>query len=321
MKAMVRNRYGPPDVIEAADLDKPEPSEDEVLVRVHAASVNPADWYGLTGWLYLFRFPTGLFKPKSNRLGTDFAGVVEAVGSSITHVSPGDEVYGGRNGALAEYVVVKNAVVPKPAGLTFEEAAAMPTAAITALQGLRDKGGLEPGHRVLINGASGGVGTFAVQIARALGAHVTAVCSTGKVDLIRSLGADEVIDYTSEDFTRRGQRYDLVFDVAGSRSWRALKRVLEPHGKLLIVGGPKGGRILGPIRGIFGKRIGAMFSRRSATFFIARFNRPDLETLAGMVDAGQVKPVVDKTWPLVETADAFRYLGEGHARGKAVVTV
>lgn len=321
MKAMVRRRYGQPDVIEMTDIDKPEPADDEALVRVRAASVNRADWYELTGWLYLFRFSSGLTRPKNIRLGTDFAGVVEAVGADITHVSPGDEVFGGRSGALAEYIVVKNAVVPMPAGATFEEAAAIGVAGLTALQGLRDKGGLQPGHRVLINGATGGVGTFAVQVAKALGAEVTAVCSAGKVDLVRSLGADEVIDYTKEDFTRRGKRYDLIFDVAGGRSWRALKRALQPDGTLLIVGGPKGGRILGALRGILGRRIGAVFSRRSATFFLARFNRPDLETLAKMVEKGEVKPVVDRVYGFADTAEAFRYVGEGHARGKAVVTV
>lgn len=320
MKAMVRTRYGQPDVIELAEVAQPEPSADEVLVRPQAWSVNPADWYSLTGWMYLFRLPSGLFKPKDPRIGTDFAGVVEAVGADVSHVSPGDEVYGGRTGALAQYFVVKNAVVPKPPSLSFAEAAAMPTAAITALQGLRDKGGVGPGTRVLINGASGGVGTFAIQIAKALGAEVTAVCSTGKVDLARSLGADAVIDYTTDDFTRGGQRFEVIFDIAGTRSWRALRRVLEPDGRLVIVGGPKGGRILGPARSIFGKRIGAIFSRRSATFFVAQFNRPDLETLTGMVESGQVRPVIDRTFHWTETAEAFRYLGEGHAAGKVVLT-
>ena len=321
MNAIVRRRYGPPDVIEVADVDKPEPSDDEVLVRVRAASVNPADWYGLTGWLYLFRFPTGLFKPKDPRLGTDFAGVVEAVGSAVTHVSPGDEVYGGRTGALAEYICVKNAVTRKPANLSFEEAAAVPVAAITALQGLRDHGGVGAGTRVLINGASGGVGTFAVQIAKALGAHVTAVCSTGKVDLVRDLGADLVIDYTGEDFSRRGERYEVILDIAGSRRWGALARVLERDGRVVIVGARKGGRLIGPLRRIVALRLRSIFSPRKAGFFIAKLTRDDLEVLRDMIEAGKVRPVVDETWPLAETAEAFGYLGEGHARGKAVVTI
>lgn len=321
MKAAVRRRYGSPEQIEIVDEEKPAPADDEVLVRVHAASVNPADWYALTGWVVLLRLPTGQFKPKSHRLGTDFAGVVEAVGSEVTHVSPGDRVYGGRTGALAEHIVVKNAVVAIPASVTFEQAAAMPTAAITALQGLRDKGEVAPGHRVLINGASGGVGTFAIQIAKALGAHATAVCSTGKMELARTLGADEVVDYRTEDFTRSGERYDLVLDIAGNRSWRALSRVLTRRGRVVIVGAPRGGRLVGPLRRIIGKRLAGMLSRRSAVFFIAKFNRPDLETLAEMAAAGQVTPVIDATYPLAETARAFRHLGDGHAAGKVVVTL
>ena len=321
MKAIVRPRYGQPDVLEMVDLERPEPADDEVLVRVRAASVNPADWYEMTGWLYLFRFSTGLLGPKNPRLGTDFAGVVEAVGKDKTEFHPGDRVFGARTGALAEYVCVKNAVVHMPAGATFEEAAAVPIAGVTALQGLRDHGQVRPGHRVLVNGGSGGVGTFAVQIAKALGAEVTAVCSAGKVELVRSLGAHHVIDYTAEDFTRSGERFDVVLDIAGSRSWWALRRVLKPQGRVVIVGAPKGGRIIGALGKILGKRIGAMFGRSSGVFFIAKFSRPDLETLAGMLESGQVTPVIDRTYPFAETAAAFRYLGEGHARGKVVVTI
>jgi NADPH:quinone reductase-like Zn-dependent oxidoreductase len=321
MKAIIRRRYGPPDVLELVDLERPDPADDEVLVRVRAASVNPADWYTMTGWLYLFRAKGGLFKPKDPRLGTDFAGVVEAVGANVTHVQPGDEVFGGRSGALAEYVVVKNAVTGKPSNLTFEQAAALPVAAITALQGLRDHGQVGPGHKVLINGASGGVGTFAVQVAKALGAHVTAVCSTGKVDLVRGLGAGEVIDYTREDFSRSGARYDVILDIAGSRRWSALARVLAPRGIVVVVGAGKGNRLLGPLSHIVRIKVRAMFSRRKAVFFIARLTRDDLEVLRDMIEAGQVTPVVERTYPLVDAADAFRHLGEGHARGKVVVTL
>ena len=219
MRAIIRNRYGSPDVLELQEVDMPNLADDCALVRVHAASINPADWYGMTGRPYVARAMVGLRKPKSNRLGVDFAGTVEAVGKDVTHVRPGDEVFGGRSGALAEYVCVRDAIVPKPVNLTFDEAGAVGVAATTALQGLRDRGQLRPGESVLINGASGGVGTFAVQIAKALGAEVTGVCSTRNVELVRSLGADHVVDYTREDFTLSDRRHDLILDIAGSRSW------------------------------------------------------------------------------------------------------
>jgi NADPH:quinone reductase-like Zn-dependent oxidoreductase len=265
----------------------------------------------------------GLVKPKEARVGVDFAGTVEAVGRDVTQFRPGDEVFGGRTGAFAEYVVVREerAVVLKPAGVTFEEAAAMPVAAITALQGLRDKGGLQPGQRVLVNGASGGVGTFAVQIAKALGAEVTGVCSTRNVDLVRSLGADHVVDYTRDDFTRSDRRYDLLLDVAGGRSWSECRRVLEPKATLVIVGAPKGNRLLGPLSHVVRLRLAAVRSSRKVVFFIAQFNKADMETLRELLETGQVKPVVDRRYELSEIADALRYLGEGHARGKVVVTV
>ena len=227
MKAIVVSRYGSPDVLALEEVEKPDVADDLALVRVRAASINPADWYGVAGPL-IVRPSTGLLKPRTDRTGIDFAGTVEAVGKDVTHIRPGDEVFGARNGALAEYVTVRDAVVPKPANVSFEEAAAVPVAAITALQGLRDKGRLEAGQKVLINGASGGVGTFAVQIAKALGADVTGVCSTRNVELVRSLGADHVIDYTQEDFTRGVRRYDLLLDIAGSKSWSACRRVLTP---------------------------------------------------------------------------------------------
>ena len=321
MKAIVYNTYGSPDVLELQEVEKPDLADDSVLVRVRAASVNPADWYGLTGRPFVARAQVGLRRPKSNRLGIDFAGTVEAVGKDVTHVRPGDEVFGGRSGALAEYVCVRDAVVPKPANLTFEQAAAVPVAAITALQGLRDKGQLQPGQKVLINGASGGVGTFAVQIAKALGAEVTGVCSTRNVDLVRSLGADHVIDYTQEDFTRSDRRYDLMLDVAGSRSWSECRRVLNPQATLVIVGAPKGGRLLGPLSRIVKLRLAAVGNSQKVVFFIAKLNRADLAVLQELLEAGTLTPVVDRRYELSGIADAFRYLGEGHAQGKIVLTV
>jgi NADPH:quinone reductase-like Zn-dependent oxidoreductase len=319
MKAIVVSKYGSPDVLELEDVEKPDLADDLVLVRVRAASVNPADWYGVIGPL-IVRPSTGFLKPRSDRTGIDFAGTVEAVGKDVTHVSPGDEVFGARSGALAEYVTVRDAVVPKPANISFEEAAAVPVAAITALQGLRDKGQLEAGQKVLINGASGGVGTFAVQIAKALGAEVTGVCSTRNVELVRSLGADHVIDYTQEDFTRSDRRYDLLLDIAGSKSWSELRRVLTPEAKVVIVGAQKR-RVLGPIGHIVRLRLASLRGSQRAVFFIAKTNRADMEILRELLESGKVRPVVDRRYELADTADAFRYLGEGHARGKIVVTV
>ena len=318
MKAAVQYAY---DAVEVREIDKPVPADDEVLVRVRAASLNIADWYEMTGRPWFSRLPAGLRKPKSERLGTDFAGTVEAVGKDITHVQAGDEVFGARNGALAEYVCVKNAVVVKPANATFEEAAAVPVAAITALQGLRDKGQLEAGQNVLVHGASGGVGTFAVQIAKALGAEVTAVCSTPNVEIARSLGADRVVDYTKEDVTKSGARYDLLFDVAGTRSWSACARVLTPRATVVLVGGPRRNRLLGPLGHVVRMMVAGLLSRRRATFFIAKLNRDDLDVLRGMIEAGDVRSVVDRRYELSDVADAFRHMGEGHPRGKIVVTV
>lgn len=313
--------YGSPDVLELVDVEKPSPAEDEVLVRVRAASVNPADWYSMTG-LPIARPQSGLRRPKNGRIGVDLAGVVEAVGTAVTDFTPGDEVYGARTGAFAEFVCVKNALAPKPARLTFEQAAAIPVAALTALQGLRDKGGLEPGHRVLINGASGGVGTFAVQIAKALGAaHVTGVCSTRHADNVRSLGADRIVDYTQEDFTRLDERFDLLLDVAGTHSYRAYRRVLEPSGRLVIVGAPQGNRVVGPLAHVLKVKGAALGRSPKVTFFIAKLNRDDLLVINGMVKAGTVTPLIDRTYPLAEIAEAMAYLGEGHARGKIVVSV
>jgi NADPH:quinone reductase-like Zn-dependent oxidoreductase len=320
MKAIVCSKYGSPDVLELRDVAEPAIADDLVLVRVRAASVNPADWYGVAGPL-IVRPSTGILRPRSDRTGIDFAGTVERVGKGVTHVRPGDEVFGARSGALAEYVSVRDAVVPKPANISFEEAAAAPVAAITALQGLRDKGQLRAGQKVLINGASGGVGTFAVQIAKALGAEVTGVCSTRNVELVRSLGADHVVDYTREDFTRSERRYDLLLDVAGSRSWSELRRVLTPQATVVIVGAQKR-RILGPIGHIIRLRVASLLrGSQKAVFFIAKTNRADMEILRELLETGKVKPVVDRRYDLAHTADAFRYLGEGHAQGKIVVTL
>jgi NADPH:quinone reductase-like Zn-dependent oxidoreductase len=321
MRAVVRRKYGPPEVLSLEDVEKPELADDGVLVRVRAASVNRADWYTMTGTPYVARAQLGFFKPKSPLIGGDFAGTVEAVGKDVAELRPGDEVFGGRSGAFAEYVCARKGVAAKPANLTFEEAAAVPVAGLTALQGLRDKAQLQPGQKVLINGASGGVGTFSVQIAKALGAEVTAVCSTRNVDAVRSLGADRVVDYTREDFTRSDERYDVMFDVAGNRSWSECKRVLSPQATLVMVGGPKGNPLLGPLGRIGKTRLAALRGSQTAVFFIAKFNKPDLAFLRELIEDGKVTPLVERRYDLGETADALRYMGEGHARGKLVITV
>jgi NADPH:quinone reductase-like Zn-dependent oxidoreductase len=320
MKATVHVRYGSPEVLRLQEVERPELVDDGALVRVRAVSVNRGDWYSLTGVPWGIRPMIGLLKPRSPLIGTDFAGTVEAVGKDVIELQPGDDVFGGRSGSFAEYVGARM-VVRKPADLTFEEAAAVPVAALTALQGLRDHGQVEPGQKVLVNGASGGVGTSAVQIAKALGAEVTAVCSTRNVEQARSLGADHVIDYTKEDFTRSGRRYDVLFDNAGSRSWSACRRVLEPHATLVIVGAPKGGPVLGPLRHIGRMRLASIRGSQKAVFFIAKFNKPDLHVLRELVESGRVTPVIEKRYELSDVADAFRYMGEGHARGKIVVSM
>jgi NADPH:quinone reductase-like Zn-dependent oxidoreductase len=322
MKAIVHHKYGAPDVLEPRDVDEPALTDDGVLVRVRASSVNPAEWFAVTGRPYVARPAMGLLRPKDAVLGADFAGTVEAVGSAVTELRPGDAVFGGSSsGAFAEYVCVRKAVVPKPANLTFEQAAVVPTAAVTALQGLRDKGRIRPGQKVLVNGASGGVGTFAVQLAKVFGAEVTGVCSTSKVDLVRSLGADHVIDYTREDFTRSGQRYDLLLDVAGSRSWRECRRVLDHKATLVLIGGPKANRWLGPLGHIAGVRLASLRASQKVVFFVAKFNREDFVVLRELLEAGKVTPVIDRRYALSELPEALRYLGEGHARGKVVITV
>jgi NADPH:quinone reductase-like Zn-dependent oxidoreductase len=319
MKAVVYHSYGPPDVLKIEEVEKPAVTDDGVLVRVYASSVNIAEWYGMTG-LFLARLGSGFSKPKDTRLGADFAGVVEAVGKEVTDFKPGNEVFGGRSGAFAEYVTVRNAIALKPANITFEEAAAVPTAAITALQGLRDHGKIQPGQKVLINGASGGVGTFAVQIAKAFGAEVTAVCSTQNAEHAHRLGADHVFDYTKEDFTRSGQKYDLLFNVNGGRSWSEYKRVLKPDATFVLVGGPRT-PLIGPLSLLIKMRIGMLGASQKFAFFIAQFNREDMLVLKDLLESGKVKPFVERTYPLTQISDAMRHLGTGHARGKIVLKI
>ena len=322
MQAIVQDRFGPPDVLQPRDVDEPRAGASEVLVRVRAASVNPADWYAMTGMPWVARPTMGLRRPKASTPGLDLAGVVAAVGADVARFKPGDEVFGTGAGTLAECATAaEDALVAKPANLSFEQAAAVPVAALTALQGLRDKGRVQPGDQVLINGASGGVGTFAVQLAKALGAEVTAVCSTRNVEAARSLGADRVIDYTREDFTRTDRRYQLLLDVAGSRPWSACQRVLTPQGRLVLVGAPKGSRLLGPLGHIAKVSLASLRASQKAVFFISKSAPDDLATLRELLEADTVMPVVERTYPLREAAHALRYLGQGHARGKLVVTV
>jgi NADPH:quinone reductase-like Zn-dependent oxidoreductase len=320
MKAIVCHRFGSP---EFREIDKPDVGDEDVLVRVHAATLNAVDWYTAVGRPYVGRVSMGLRRPKSEGLGADLAGVVEAVGANVRGFKPGDEVFGRRTGGFAEYVCVPEdgLLVSKPASATFEQAAALPVAGLTALQGLRDKGRLEAGQKVLINGASGGVGTFAVQIAKWLGAEVTGVCSTANVDIARSIGADHVIDYTREDFTRGRERYDLILDIAGSRSWSECKRVLGPDATFVIIGGPKTNRVLGPLSHVVKVRLASVRSSRKVVFFVAKLNKEDLEVLGELLQAGKVTSVIDKRYELSQTAEALAYLGEGHARGKVVITV
>jgi NADPH:quinone reductase-like Zn-dependent oxidoreductase len=324
MKAITHCEYGSPDVLKVEDLEKPVPNDNQLLVRVRAASVNPLD-LTIRGPL-LLRPLFGLRKPKDTRLGVDYAGTVEAVGKNVTNFKLGDEVFGGKNGALAEYVCVlaDRAVVLKPANMTFEQAAAVPVAAITALQGLRDKGQIQSGQKVLINGASGGVGTFAVQIAKSFGAEVTGVCSTRNVDLVRSIGADRVIDYTKEDFTKTNQRYDLIFDLVGNHSFSERRRILNPNGICVMAGiGGAGwhdgfaGRLLGELNGYLRSR----FVSQKFIAYIAEFNKKDMMVLADLMQTGKMTPVIDKNYKFSETSDALRYLEQGHARGKVVITV
>jgi NADPH:quinone reductase-like Zn-dependent oxidoreductase len=323
MLAMRQRCYGAPGVLRVERVAKPVPAAGQVLIKVRASSVNPVEWYGTTGQPYVTRLMGGLGSPKDSLIGFDMAGVVEAIGPDVTSFKPGDEVFGGVNGALAQYVIgrEKGAIVHKPAELSFEEAAGIPIAAITALQGLRDSGHLTAGQKVLVNGASGGVGQYAVQIAKALGAEVTGVCSTRNVDTVRALGADHVVDYTREDFTRSDARYDVILDNVGNHSFGDLADVMNPKGTLVVVGGSKRGPFLGPIKRVAWSKIAAHFIDPKITFFIARVNKADLEWLADRAREGRLRTVVDRTYPLEQTGAALAYLGEGHARGKVVIRI
>ncbi|GAA3120535.1 NAD(P)-dependent alcohol dehydrogenase [Planomonospora alba] len=328
MKAFVLHSYGSPDALELTEIDRPVPADDEVLVRVLATSVQPYDWHLMRGEPYIARLMgggPGLRRPKIRVLGADLAGRVEAVGRDVTEFRPGDEVYGmPKQGGFAEYACVRAAeLAPKPRNLSFEQAAAVPLAACTALLGLRDDGRVRPGQSVLVNGASGGVGTFAVQLARAFGARVTAVCGTRNVELVRSLGADEVVDYTEEDFTRGGRRHDLVLDVAGGHPARAYRRVLAPGGSLVIVGGP-GGRWLQPVGRILSALVvSRLVSQRTVLTDVVRCteNRRNLMTLTGLIEDGRLVPVIDRSHPFEEIPAAVAYQERGHATGKVVITV
>ena len=320
MKAIVYTQYGSPDVLQFKEVEKPAPTDGQILVKIYAASANPLDWHLMRASPFLARLAGGLRKPKDPRLGADFAGRVEAVGPNVTQFQPGDEVFGASTGAFAEYIcVAESEVALKPTNLSFEQAAVVPVAATTALQGLRDTGQIHTGQRVLVNGASGGVGTFAVQIARAFGTEVTGVCSTRNLDMVRSIGADHAIDYMKEDFTRTGQHYDLIYDAVGNRSVSAYKRALNPGGTCVFAGFTRLPRLfehmlLGPLRSKFGdKKVGLMGT--------AQIKQKDLIYLKELVEDGKVTSVIDRRYSLRETAEAIRYLEAKHARGKVVITV
>jgi len=324
MKAIVQDKYGlPKDVLELKDIDKPAVKDDEVLVRVHAASIHVGNWVMVRGVPLIMRPMTGLFGPRHSVPGEDVAGTVEAVGKDVKRFQAGDEVFGWCQGAFAEYVCDKeDNFVNKPDKLTFEQAAAVGTSAFTALQAIRDQGKVQPGQKVLINGASGGVGPFAVQIAKALGAEVTGVCSTRNVDMVRSIGADHVIDYTQEDFTQGEQRYDFILDNVANHSMSDLRRVLTPTGAVQPNGGGhSGNRWLGPMGGVFKDLVVSLFVRQQKGIFLSLPNKENLAALKELVESGKVTPVIDKTYPLSETPEAISYMGEGHARSKIVITM
>ena len=326
MKAIVYQDFGSPDILKLQEIDRPLPGDDDVLIKVRAASVNPLDWKLMKGGPFVFRLLLGLRKTEVKRPGVDVAGEVEAVGKNVAQFKPGDQVFGTCVGAFAEYATSKSArgmkssLVIKPDNLTFEQAAAAPVAALTALQGLRDKARIQPGHKVLVNGAAGGVGTFAVQIARSFGADVTGVCSTRNLEMVRSIGANQVIDYTQQDFTQGGQRYDIVFDCVGNHSFSACRRVLNPKGILVGIGGPNDLPLSRLLAGLIGGLILSAFVSQRMIFFIARVNQQDLATVGELMATGKVTPVIDRRYPLSETREAFRYMEEGHARGKVIIT-
>jgi NADPH:quinone reductase-like Zn-dependent oxidoreductase len=312
MNAILYRRYGSAEVLDFQQVEKPEAGEDDILVQILATSVNPADWHYMTGKPYFMRLMIGLRKPKKITLGVDMAGRVEAVGKNVTKFKVGDEVFGWSSASFAEYVqVTEKAIVSKPSNVSYEQGAAVAIAALTALQGLRDKGNLQEGHNVLINGAAGGVGTFAVQIAKALGAQVTGVCSTRNVEMVRSIGSDHVIDYTKENFTNGPKRYDLILDTIGNHSLAASKRALSPSGKLVIVGGP--------VRHMIGAMLRLPFTTKRTVGFIAKLTNLDLLTMRDLLESGKVVPVIDRNYSLRDTSDALTYLSQGHAQGKVVL--
>ena len=319
MKALVRHKFGGPGVVRIEEVERPALEDDRVLVRVRASSINKYDWHELRGYPRVFRPLTrnGLFRPKTVLLGVDFSGVVEAVGKDVTGLVPGDEVFGGRNGAFAEYVSAKS-VVKKPANVSFEQAATMGIAGATALQALRDNANVQSGDRVLINGASGGVGTLAIQVAKALGGHVTAVVGSRNVEQARALGADRVIDRTQVDFTKESEQYDVIADVAGGHSWRSMKRVLKPEGRFTIIGAHGNRRMLSHIAALW---LASRFGKHKVKFFVTSQTNERLQTLADMLERGQLTPAIDKTYQLTEAEEALRTFGEGHVRGKLVLVI
>jgi len=321
VKAITYSEYGSPEVLRLEETDKPTINPDEILVRIQAAAVNPLDWHFMRGTPYFMRLMTGLARPKTQRLGVDFSGEVEAVGAEVMQFKPGDRVFGACRGAFGEYGVLKeSSAVEHTGSLTPEQAATIPIAGLTALQGIRDKGGVQPGHEVLINGASGGVGTFAVQIARALGATVTGVCSARNIELVQSIGADHVIDYGQEDFTQRERRYDLVFHLAGNPSLSALRRVLKPGGKCVMAGGSSGRWKFG-FWSMIGSQLWSAVSSRKLIPMLTKENKADLATVRDYVEAKQVNPVIDRRYALAEVPEAIRYLETGRARGKVVIVM
>ena len=323
MKAIVSRCYGPPDALKLEDIEKPTPADDQILVKVHAAAVNPLDFHYMRGTPYIMRMDSGIGTPKNARLGVDFAGTVEAVGKNVTRFHPGDEVFGGRNGAFGEYVAVREDrnIVLKPANITFEQAASVPIAAITALQALRDKGKIQAGQKVLINGASGGVGTFAVQIAKSFGAEVTAVCSTKNLDMVRKIGADHVVDYTKDDVTQGEQHYDLIVDTVETHSLADYKRVMNPKAIYVMVGGSNDKWMVGLIGTLAYAKILSSSAGQQFSMMLAELNPDDLKIIGDLMQTGKVTPVIDRTYSLNEVPEALRYLEQGHARGKVVISV
>ena len=322
MKAIVYREYGPPDVLRWEEIEKPAPGDSEVLLQVRAAALNPYDWHFMRGEPYAIRLMAGIGKPKNKRLGADVAGIVETAGRSVTQFKPGDAVYGLCQGAFGEYVcTAESKLVKKPDGMTFEQAASIPIAGLTALQSLRDKGKIQPGREVLVNGASGGVGTFGVQIAKSFGANVTGVTSTRNVELVRSIGADDVIDYTKQDFTKGTQRFDLILDCVGNYSFAECCRVLNPKGKIVGAGGKTDNWMLKPIGRMITSAVQSLFVSQKQLSIFAKMNQADLLAISELVTSGKVTPVVDRRCKLDELPEAMRYLEEGHARGKVVMVI